>query len=205
MVTHTNKNNQISRLTEAVRGSLPLISLRWSVWFVDKILFNSFSDLEKKSPVAAVATDIHPRAKEEAAEGKPFVWQFEIPIQKAQRERKLLLANQWGLVMSLFSHLLLIQFHFTLGAVFSLLTHSCIGFFFLVWFVKVKPFCGSWHVFVLGKSTHWHFYLGSSSSSFSIGCRWEFIAFSSRPCPVSLGLHVHRAHAKAHRILYKIV
>lgn len=45
---HTNKNNQISRLTEAVRGSLPLISLRWSVWFVDKILLNSFSDFVKK-------------------------------------------------------------------------------------------------------------------------------------------------------------
>lgn len=30
-------NNQILRLTEAVWGSLPLISLRWSVWFVDKI------------------------------------------------------------------------------------------------------------------------------------------------------------------------
>lgn len=41
-------NNQISRLTEAVWGSLPLISLRWSVWFVDKISFNSFSDSEKK-------------------------------------------------------------------------------------------------------------------------------------------------------------
>lgn len=88
----SNKNNQISRLTEAVRGSLPLISLRWSVWFVDKILFNSFSDLEReKNPAVAVvvvatADDIHPNTKEEAAEGKPFVWQFEIPIRKRERE-----------------------------------------------------------------------------------------------------------------------
>lgn len=42
--SHAHKwNNQISRLTEAVWGSLPLISLRWSVWFVDKISLSQFN------------------------------------------------------------------------------------------------------------------------------------------------------------------